>query len=154
MFTKDELLMGRDKLFPEDYTPQISDNADDLLEAVNKFFADWTGPKLKVNSGFRPPSINGMTPHAAKQSKHQICLAVDINDEKGEVFKYVLNNLNLATALNLYFEDPKWTRTKTGGWCHIQLGAPASRHRIFIPSQALPADPNFWTGVYPTKFDK
>ena len=34
MITKDEILMGRDKKYPEEYTKEISDNIDKLLKAI------------------------------------------------------------------------------------------------------------------------
>ena len=153
MITRDEYLKGRDTQFPADFTEDLSNNVDKLLEAVNEFLKDWTGPTV-INSGFRPRSINDMTPHASKTSKHLDCLAIDLNDTDGKLWQYILTHLAEATALGLYFEDARWTRTKTGGWCHIQLGGPKSRKRIYIPSTSPAIAPNFWSGQYETKWDK
>jgi hypothetical protein len=152
-FSRNEYLMGRDKTFPDDFTEELSENTDDLLAAVNEFFKDFKGPGI-CNSGFRPRSINAMTPHASKTSKHLDCLAIDINDPDGKVWQYVLDNLERAVKLNLYFEDPRHTRTKTGGWVHAQLGGPKSKRRIFIPSTSPAPAPNFWSGKYDSKWDK
>lgn len=153
MISRKEYLMGRDAQFPADFTPELDENTDELLGAVNEFSADYKG-QLLVNSGWRPRSINDLTPHASKTSKHLDCLAIDLNDTDGKLWQYILDNLDKAAALNLYFEDARWTRTKTGGWCHIQLGGPKSRKRIYIPSASPAIAPNFWNGVYSSKWDK
>lgn len=151
--TKTAYLRGRDVTYANEYSAEISNNIDKLLEAVNLFLEDYNAP-LDVNSGWRPPTINAMTPNAAKSSKHILGSAIDVNDPNGSLFTYILQNLEKAADLNMYFEDARWTRTKSGGgWCHMQLGSPKSRKRIFIPSAALPIAPNFWTGKYDSKFD-
>jgi len=62
--SKDELLKGRDKQYPNDYTQEISDNLDKLLIPLNKI-RDAYGKPMTIDSGWRPPSINGSTPGAA-----------------------------------------------------------------------------------------
>lgn len=147
--TKDELLKGRDKQYPMDYTQIISDNLDRLLVPMNKA-RDAYGHPMVVNSGWRPPAINAATPGAAAHSKHMVGLAVDIADPNGDVRRWVLANLDLMQELCLYFEDWKWTP----GWTHFQLGGPASGKRIFVPSTAAPTAPTAWDGKYDEKYDK
>lgn len=152
--TKDELLRGRDKSFADEYTEQISDNLDELVKALNVIRTAFNKP-MTVTSGWRPPSINAMTPGAAPQSKHQIGLACDFKDTDGSLWTWCLQNLQLLADNNVYLEDARWTRTKDGsGWVHMQLGAPKSRKRIFVPSSSLPIAPNFWSGKYDSKWDK
>lgn len=148
MITKQELLAGRDKQFPKEYTKEISDNLDKLLIAVNEIRKAYGKPMI-VNSGWRPASINGSTPGAATKSKHLLGLAVDFEDKKGELFQWCLKNLQLLEKLDLFLEDKRYTAS----WCHIGLGQPKSGKRIFVPSSDRPAAPDAWNGVYDKKFD-
>lgn len=153
MISKAELLQGRDKSFAAEYTQQISDNLDVLLEKINVIRAAY-GLPLKVNSGWRPPSVNALTAGASPNSNHCLGLAIDLNDPAGDFFHWCLANLDLLTAAGLYMEHPNWTRTKNGGWVHLQCIPPKSKKRIFIPNQSLPFDPNFFNGRYDSKYDK
>jgi hypothetical protein len=149
MLSKSELLMGRDKTFSDEYTSEISNNLDTLLEKLNVLRAAYGHP-MKVSSGWRPASINGMIPNAAKKSNHMIGLAVDIADADGALMKWCLDNLDLLTATGLYLEDFRYTPT----WCHFQSVAPKSKKRIFVPSEALPPAPARWNGRYDSRYDK
>lgn len=148
MISKQELLQGRDKQYPNDYTQEISDNLDQLLILLNQIRAAWAKP-MKVNSGWRPPSINGSTPGAAKNSKHMQGLAADIFDPDGSLWAWVLQNLDLMKQLGIYMEDKRWTP----GWVHFGFGPPASGHRIFIPSSAPAIDASLWDGQYDHSYD-
>lgn len=148
MITKAELLMGRDKTHADEYTQEISDNLDILLEKINKVREAY-GKPMTVNSGWRPAGINAATPGAAKSSKHCLGLAVDIADPSGEVFEWCLNNLQLLESLDLFLEDKRWTES----WTHFGVGAPKSGKRIFVPSSAPASAPDAWDGTYDHKFD-
>lgn len=148
MITKDELLMGRDKQFPDDYTQEISDNLDKLLIAINEVRKAYGQPMI-VNSGWRPKNINESTPNAAKGSKHLNGLAVDIRDITGNLWSWCLLNLELLQSYDVYLEDRRYTPT----WVHFQIVAPLSGKRIFVPSSNPPAAPEKWTGIYDKKFD-
>lgn len=145
---KSELLMGRDTQYASEYTQEISDNLDRLLIPMNKV-RDAYGKPMKVNSGWRPPEINGTTPGAAAHSKHMIGLAVDIADADDGLMHWVLENLDLMKQLGLYFEDFRWTPT----WTHFQLGPPSSGKRIFVPSSAPASAPDRWDGKYDSSFN-
>jgi hypothetical protein len=149
VISKDELLMGRDKLFPQDYTQQISDNLDDLLEKIKKVRAAY-GKPMKVASGWRPPAVNAGTKNAAPNSNHMTGHAVDIADADGALWTWVLQNLQLMTDLGLYMEDKRWSPT----WVHFQNLPPKSKKRIYVPSAALAPAPNIWNGQYDSKWDK
>jgi len=149
MITKAELLMGRDKTHADEYTQEISDNLDILLEKINKIRAAY-GKPMTVNSGWRPAGINAATPGAAKMSKHCLGLAVDIADYSGELFAWCLDNLQLLQDLDLYLEDKRWTKT----WTHLGIGAPKSGKRIFVPSADRASDPDAWDGKYDSKYDE
>lgn len=148
MISKDELLDGRDKKYPADYTQEISDNLDQLLVPMNQIRTSW-GKPMTVTSGWRPPSINGATPGAAKNSKHMQGLAVDIYDADGSLWSWVLQNLSTMKDLGIYFEDRRWTPS----WVHFQVGPPASGKRIYVPSSAPAIAPDNWDGEYDHSFD-
>ena len=146
--SKEELLKGRDTEYASDYTQEISDNLDKLLIPMNQIRNEWGQPMI-VDSGWRPPSINAATPGAAAHSKHMIGLAVDIADPDGKLMEWVLANLSLMKELDIYFEDFRYTPS----WVHFQLGAPASGHRIFVPSSAPAGAPDRWDGEYDHSMD-
>ena len=150
--TKEELLMGRDKSYPQDYTKEISDNLDRLLGAMNQVRAAY-GKPMTVSSGWRPPSINGSIAGAAKKSNHMLGLAVDISDKDGKLREWVLSNLDLMQKLGIYFEDFRWTPT----WVHFQVVSPKSSKRIFIPYADIKKNPmiapDAWSGAYDSKYD-
>lgn len=147
MISKDELLKGRDKQFPNDYSSEVSNNLDLLLIPLNKIREAY-GKPMTVSSGWRPPTINASTPGAATHSKHMVGLACDIQDD-GQLMRWVLANLELMKSLNIYLEDFRWTPT----WVHFQLGAPNSKNRIFVPSSAPAQAPAKWDGKYDSKFN-
>jgi hypothetical protein len=149
MIAKSEILMGRDTEYASDYTQEISDNIDKLLEPMNKVREAWAKP-MKVNSGWRPPSVNASTPGAATHSKHMEGLACDIADPDGALMEWVLANLDLMQQLNLYFENFDWTPN----WVHFQLGGPGSGKRIYVPNANRPTSPGRWSGHYDSKYDQ
>lgn len=141
--SKDELLKGRDKKYPDEYTKDVSNNLDKLLIPLNKI-RDAYGKPMLVTSGWRPNELNMHVAGAAAHSKHTLGLAADIQDSDGELLKWVLNNLGLMKQLNIYLEDFRWTPS----WIHFQLGPPMSGHRVFIPSSAKALAPDRWNGNY------
>ena len=128
MISKQEILMGRDKQFPADYTKEVSDNIDKLLIPLNKFREAY-GKAMTVSSGWRPPSINASTPGAAKRSNHMLGLACDFKDTDGSLDKWCMDNLKLLEQFGLYLEHPD----STPGWCHLQCISPKSGNRVFKP---------------------
>jgi uncharacterized protein YcbK (DUF882 family) len=146
--TKEDLLKGRDKSYPNDYTQEISDNLDKLLIVLNKV-QDAYGEKLEIESGWRSPAINAATPGAATLSNHMKGLAGDIKDPKGKLMNWCLENLQLMKELGIYFEDFRWTPT----WTHMQIIAPKSGNRIYIPNKNAALAPDRWVGKYSAKFN-
>jgi hypothetical protein len=146
--SKDELLKGRDKTYASDYTREVSDNLDKLLIPLNKI-RDAYGEPMICNSGWRPASLNATVPGAASHSHHVLGLAADFSDIDGKLMTWVLKNLDMMQQLGIYMEDFSWTPT----WCHLQLGAPASRKRIFVPNSNPPLAPDRWNGQYDAKFN-
>lgn len=149
MISKSELLQGRDQQYPGDYTQEISDNLDMLLGLLNQIRTAWAKP-MKMNSGWRPPSINASTPGAALHSKHTQGLAADIQDLDGSLWKWVLQNLALMQSLGIYMEDRRWTPT----WVHFGFGPPSSGHRIFVPNTNRASASDAWDGNYDHSYDQ
>lgn len=144
-----ELTMGRDVLYPKDFTKEVQANLKVLHEKIN-IVREKYGKPMIVPSGWRPQTVNDATPGAAKASKHIIGLAVDIYDEDGTLWKWVIENLQLMQDLGIYLEDKRFTNT----WVHFQIGPPKSGKRIFKPSSAAMPYPKLWNGIYDVKFDK
>lgn len=98
-------------------TPELLQNAENLLERVNALFAELHVYNLKVSSGFRPVSVNMHIPGAAKRSLHMQCLACDIHDRDGSIDKLIESRDDLKKKYGLWQESP----TKTLNWCHLDL---------------------------------
>jgi hypothetical protein len=150
MITLKDYWMGRDAKYASSLTPEIEQNAKDLLDKVNMFLDQMGIKSATVTSGWRPPAVNDGTANAATHSNHLIGLAVDIHDADGKLRETVLANLDKAQALGIYFEDMRWTPT----WVHMQIRPSGSGHRIYVPSTAAPLNPHAWSGKYDSKFDK
>jgi len=129
-----ELLGGHDKE-PEhavELTAEVLTNLAILGERVNKLLS-WAMPLLPefecvVTSGWRPESYNKAI-GGAPGSKHIRGMAVDILDEKGLLNGLLKQNVKKLEELDLAIE----AREATPSWCHIQVGAPKSGHRVFFP---------------------
>jgi hypothetical protein len=128
--TRDEVLKGRERDYP--LTPELEANLTKLLEAVNKLRIAY-GQALVVTSGYRPGHFN-KSAKGASRSAHMTCEAVDFRDSDGALGKWCLNNLQLLEQLGLYMESPLYTHEPPGKrWIHVQIRAPKSGNRVFIP---------------------
>lgn len=126
MISRDEVLMGREKLYP--LTPEQETNLTHLLDCLNQFRTIY-GKPMTVSSGYRPEAINSTVPGSAKKSNHIMCLACDFKDLDGSLDKYCLDNLDVLKKCGLYLEDP----ASTSSWTHLQAIAPKSGNRVFKP---------------------
>lgn len=118
----EQYLMGRDKLFPEEYTEEIKNNAIELLKRVNALLEDLNISKGEVSSGFRPPSINKTVANSAKKSLHQLGKAVDLKDDKEQTLaKAILLRPDLLKKHQLWLEDPTSTIGKYTNWVHLDI---------------------------------
>lgn len=134
IITIEKYLMGRDKLFPTEYTEEIQKNAEYLLQQINAFLVDLGVDTAEVSSGFRPAAINAATANAAKKSAHQTCEACDIKDDKYQTLaNKVLARLDLLEKHGLYLEDPNNTKGKFSNWVHVQTRKTKSGNRVFKP---------------------
>lgn len=82
-------------------------------------------------------------------SMHLKGLAVDFADGDGSLWKWCMENLDLLQEQGLYLEDKRWTK----GWVHMQLVAPRSGKRIFVPNSKPAPHPSIWDGKYDSKYD-
>lgn len=142
-------------------TKEQSDNLAMLLIAMNKVRQKY-GKPMRITSGVR-----NMQDHIAiyakkgitdlkkipMSSKHLLGAACDVQDSKGELKKWILQNLDLIQSCGLYLEDFRWTK----GWVHFQCHAPLSGKRIFLPfadTKTYPMNaPDAWDGKYDSKYD-
>jgi len=131
LITLDQYSMGRDKLYPDEWTQDVQNNAIRLLKIVNAFLNELGIKEAIVSSGFRPAAINGKITNAAKKSYHMIGLAVDIKDnDNQDLANLIASNPDLLRKYNLWLESPAATK----GWAHIDLGSRMDRpSRVFNP---------------------
>ena len=139
--TLTDYMMGRDVIFPEALTPEITANAEKTVKLVNSLLAvmEAEGMKLEahpvsqslVSSGWRPPQINRQVKGAAPKSKHMTGEAVDLYDPEGDIDNFLLSGAGqrVLASLGLYIEHPSATKS----WSHIQIVPPRSQLRVFYP---------------------
>jgi hypothetical protein len=140
-FTAEEILMNRAKL--ADLPSQHSTNLSLLVSRLNSFFSGFNGP-IKVSSGYRPPQLNSTVSGASPTSWHLVCAAADLRDIDSKVWQFCIGNLQMAKELGLWLEDKRWTPT----WVHLQIYAPKSGKRIFVPNSKPAIAPELWSGTY------
>lgn len=148
MISKSEVLMGRDKLYPKEYTQEISDNVDKMLVILNQVRTKY-GKPMHVSSGWRPVAVNSKLSNAGKKSNHTLGLACDFKDSDGKLKDWVIENLKWLASIGLYFEDFNYTK----GWVHMQIVPPKSKRRIFVPNTNPAPHPGQWDGKYDTSLD-
>ena len=128
MITLDDYWMGREEKYKADMTMEILANAGETVLRAN-LLLDSFGETRTVNSGWRPPSVNGATPGAALKSKHMTGQAIDLADPEGDLDQWCLENESVLEELRLWQEHPAATK----GWCHLQIVPPKSGRRVFYP---------------------
>jgi hypothetical protein len=147
MITPKAYFMGRDVAFPDELTDALRAHAAETIARVNMLLSLAANvgvqPAIEpyVASGWRPKAINEHTSNAAGASRHITCEAIDLHDTKPgrPLARWCLANPAKLEAVGLWMEDPRWCwREKENGepWVHLQTVAPASGHRVYIPSSA------------------
>lgn len=117
-----------------DATPDRVDNAEFLLEHVNRLLSAYgkplpINPNTKTNisgatfGGFRPQSC----PQGAPGSSHKDGEGVDVYDPDNALDDWLTDGI--LAAYGLYREAPD----ATPGWCHLTRRAPKSGKRTFRP---------------------
>lgn len=128
MITLKDYFMGRDEQYPDELTDELKVNAQETVNRVNELLGMF-GEMRKVNSGWRPVSINASTPNAAPKSKHMTCQACDLDDPEGDLDEWAMNNQWALENCVLFMEHPAATK----GWAHFQTVPPRSGKRVFYP---------------------
>ena len=127
MITRDEILMGREKIAPLNEVQEK--NLEKLLIAVNKLRALY-GKPMFVSSGYRPAAINAKI-GGGKKSAHLTCEAVDFRDADRGITNFCTDEI--LEECGLWMESPDVATT----WCHLMIREPKSRwngrKRVFIP---------------------
>lgn len=119
----------------EDFTPQVCFNAGQLIERLNalgfKPARVFSSCLRSRQSQIRIYKEKGITDESKIPfgSCHLTGEAVDIADPDGKLGAWLKENKKKLEELGLYVEDLKYTP----GWCHLQIRAPKSGRRFFIP---------------------
>lgn len=145
MITKGEILMGR--ISVNDLSPEQHQNLLMLHGRINKVRMFY-GVPMFVSSGYRSSEDNRVA-GGATSSLHMVCAAVDIKDSSGDLWQWLMKNLDFIKLHSLWLEDRRWTPT----WVHFQIFPPKSGRRIFIPNSKPAPAPHLWHGQYDLKFD-
>jgi peptidase M15-like protein len=131
VITVTEYFAGIDTAYAKDLTDQIRYNATVTVASANVLLKAF-GKDRSVTSGWRPPAVNAVTPHAAANSKHMTGQAVDLEDHDGALDEFCFENL-LLEEIGLWQEHPASTK----GWTHIQIAPYGSwipgKRRWFYP---------------------
>jgi hypothetical protein len=108
--------MGRDRLYTDELTPELVSNAHQMVACANELLQR-AGLRRAVNSGWRPAAVNATVRNAARQSKHMLCLAIDIEDDDGALDAWCMAHPEVLEVLGLWLEHP----SATPSWCHVQI---------------------------------
>lgn len=128
MITLEDYFNGRDKEYASELTDEIKTNASILLTKVNHLLDELSIGGVKVNSGWRPPSVNQAI-GGAKLSNHMTGHAIDISDKFHYLCNSIIQDIEILITTGLYMEDPENTKS----WCHLQDIETHSGKRIFLP---------------------
>ena len=88
------------------------------------------------DGGYRLPDSKTGAP----SSSHREAKGTDVCDTLRKLAAYCVTDAGKAhmKKRGLYMEDPRWTPV----WCHFQLIAPRSGHRIYIPAMTRALAPD------------
>ena len=126
-FSVDELLQaGSHKWKRSEVDVVTLRNLDDLCRKVN---ALGYAPSMYSSSCLRSIKDQQRINPKAMGSSHLYGAAVDIADPTGALAKWLLSHKSKLIECGLWMEDPAYTK----GWVHLQIYAPKSMNRIFVP---------------------
>jgi len=141
MITLADYYMGRREQYQLQCSPEIEHNAVMIVGLANALMtqAETYGVRFQVNlrtgsfvsSGWRPATVNEVTPGAAVNSKHITGQAIDLYDPDGDLDDWLMTGEGQAAlvALGIWIEHPSATK----GWTHLQSVPPRSNRRVFYP---------------------
>lgn len=126
--------MTVEDLNPDDLplTPITHSNLKSLAQALS-VLEKQRGRGFIVTSGLRDRETQTRINPKNPKSAHLEGLAVDVLDSNGEVWDWLIENLDLVADLGFYLESKAYTKT----WVHLQMRPPRSNNRIFIPVLAV-----------------
>lgn len=122
------------ELNPREYpmNPSMAKNLQILFDRVMEL-QDALEKDLQITSGLRSDEqqmeLIQQGKSNAVHSKHCAGAAADILDEDGSIGKWAMENLESIARMGLWIEHPDYTK----GWLHVQIMAPKSGKRVFIP---------------------
>jgi hypothetical protein len=134
VITLTDYWQGRDREHAAALTDEIRARAADTVARANLLVSSYRmltkdAEPRRVNSGWRPPSVNAATPGAAARSKHMTGEAIDIADPDGDLDEWCMDHQDVLLSCGLWLEHPSATK----GWCHVQIVPPKSGKRVFYP---------------------
>ena len=105
----------------------------DRLNELENAWVDLGNMPFAITSGLRSDEFQEQLilqgKSNAKFSKHCAGAAADILDQDGSLAKWAMVNLSLLESIGFWIEHPDYTK----GWLHVQIMAPKSGKRVFIP---------------------
>ena len=123
LVTKEELNPHKYKLTPEQ---EINFH---LLHAAVNILRHECGLPFVITSGVRSKEdqlkINPKNPKSA----HTLAAACDILDKDRKIWVWCMDNLDCVIEAGIYLESKNFTPT----WVHMQIIAPKSGNRVFLP---------------------
>lgn len=136
MITVDDYFQGRRERFPAEYREPIGDAAVVTVKRANLLLAAFYLAKpeaivRRVNSGWRPPTLNASVPGASQRSLHMTGEAIDLSDDDSMLDDWI--NSPAGTQALVRIELWAESRNYTPRWCHIQTRPPRSGNRFFVP---------------------
>src|SRR4029079_9748555 len=91
MITLADYFMGRDQRYGAELTEELRVNAGHVVARANLLLSR-AGLERRVTSGWRAAEINSTLENDAKDRRHIVCLAVDIEDGDGALDAWCMAN--------------------------------------------------------------
>lgn len=126
--------LGRFKDSPE-LTDDMRKDAQILISKVSELLSRAGIDDCVITSGFRPKSYNAQI-GGSKNSLHCYCQAIDLADPDEKIGKWFQSNIQALIEIGLWAESLSVTHKSekpSGKWVHLQIKAPRSGNRIFLP---------------------
>lgn len=126
-FTVKELLRAGSHKWEESEVDTVTlRNLEELCARVNKLGYE---PPMRASSCLRSLVDQKRINPKALKSCHLYGAALDIADPDGFLAEWLQWRVDLLVECGLWMEDPRYTK----GWVHLQIYAPKSFKRIFVP---------------------